>query len=51
MQKKKKKTNPKKPTQLTITFQADLVKPLKKQPEEHWTLAGFNESQLNNFTN
>lgn len=34
-----------------IKFQADLVKPLPKKTEEHWTLANFNKSQLNNFAN
>lgn len=41
----------KKPIQLMIKFQADLVKPQQKQSTEHWTLASFNESQLNNFAN
>lgn len=41
----------KKRAQLKVKFQADLVKPLPKQPKEHGILARFNESQLNNFAN
>lgn len=41
----------KKRAQLTVKFQADLVKPLPKQPKEHGALTRFNESQLNNFAN
>lgn len=41
----------KKKSQFTVKFQADLVKPLPKQPKERGALARFNESQLNTFAN
>lgn len=46
MWKKKKKR-----AQLTVKFQAHLIKWLLKQPKECGALARFNESPLNNFAN
>lgn len=41
----------KKRAQLTVKFQAHLIKLLLKQPKECGALARFNEPPLNNFAN